>query len=144
MKNLRFTFLLLLFLFSINLNVLLSQDTSYIKPYKPQVLSLYVDDISEDIWGSSTHTKFEIPDTALVNVIVLDSNRIDTVVCLFRGYLPRDIYVVYWNRKNSRDEDVESGFYLIIIDIMIKHHRRWIPEDYTEMQLTSEQYIRIF
>lgn len=144
MKNLRFAFFLLMFLFSINLNVLLSQDISYVKPYKPNVLSLYVYDFFEDIWRQSTYTKFKIQDSALVNVIVLDSNRIDTVVCLFSGYLPRDVYEVYWNRKNSEGREVESGYYLVIIDIIIKHHRIWIPQDYTEMILTSEQYIRIF
>jgi len=144
MKNLRFAFYLLMILFSINLNVLLSQDTSYVKPYKPKIFSLYVYDFFEDIWGQSTYTKFKIQDSALVNVIVLDSNRIDTVVCLFSGYLPSDVYEIYWNRKKSEGRDVESGFYLIFIDIMIKHHRTWIPEDYTEMRLASEQYIRIF
>ncbi len=102
--------LLLLLVLLVFTGDLLAQQQEFNLLQEPIPKGYYADDIYPNPYGFTTSTKFYSPDSAFVEIIVLNDSD-EEVTEIYSGFIAPGVYFVGWNLKNSNGNRVPHGIY---------------------------------
>jgi hypothetical protein len=91
---------------------------------EPTPTGYYADGFSDNLFGSSTGCRINIPDSALVSIRIYDANGKDVFSSPSTEVCP-GVYGVGWDGKDSIGRMVSNGLYLLEVSVVsIGHEAR--------------------